>query len=126
MTACRKSACGRARMARPYRGICRLYGAPGRRASVETLRRACQRTWTTEGSTMTALTVVARWSTWEPQLRSLLRIVAAFTFMQFGTAKLFAFPGAIMPGGGTAPVVSLIGLAAILETFGGLLRSEER
>src|SRR5438309_9248293 len=49
---------------------------------------------------MTAPTVVARWSTWAPQLRSLLRIMAAFTFMQFGTAKLFAFPGAIMPGGG--------------------------
>src|SRR5947199_10016958 len=68
---------------------------------------------------MTAPTVVARWSTWAPQLRSVLRIFAAFTFMQFGTAKLFAFPGAIMPGGGTAPVVSLVGLASILESFGG-------
>src|SRR2546430_9946105 len=27
--------------------------------------------------------------------------------MQFGTAKLFAFPAAIMPGGGTAPIASL-------------------
>ncbi len=70
---------------------------------------------------MTAPNVVARWSTWAPQLRSLLRIFAAFTFMQFGTAKLFAFPGAIMPGGGTAPVVSLVGLASILESFGGAL-----
>ena len=70
---------------------------------------------------MTAPTVVARWSTWAPQLRSVLRIFAAFTFMQFGTAKLFAFPGAIMPGGGTAPVVSLVGLASILESFGGAL-----
>src|SRR2546429_9229997 len=70
---------------------------------------------------MTAPTVVARWSTWAPQLRSVLRIFAAFTFMQFGTAKLFAFPGAVMPGGGTAPVVSLVGLASILESFGGPL-----
>ena len=70
---------------------------------------------------MTAPTVVARWSTWEPQLRSLLRIVAAFTFMQFGMAKLFAFPGAIMPGGGTVPVASLLGLAGSLEAFGGAL-----
>jgi len=68
---------------------------------------------------MTAPSVVARWSTWAPELRSLLRIVAAFTFMQFGMAKLFAFPGAIMPGGGTVPVASLLGLAGSLEAFGG-------
>ena len=70
---------------------------------------------------MTAPSIPAKWPTWAPYLLSLLRIVAAFLFMQFGTAKLFAFPAAIMPGGGTAPVVSLIGLASILETFGGLL-----
>jgi len=70
---------------------------------------------------MTAPKVVARWSTWAPELRSLLRIVAAFTFMQFGMAKLFAFPGAIMPGGGTVPVASLLGLAGSLEAFGGAL-----
>jgi putative oxidoreductase len=70
---------------------------------------------------MTMPSIVARWSTWAPYLLSALRIVAAFLFIQFGTAKLFAFPGAIMPGGGTAPVVSLPGLAGILETFGGAL-----
>src|SRR5256886_13124911 len=70
---------------------------------------------------MTAPSVVAGWSTWAPRLRSLLRIVASFTFMQFGMAKLFAFPGAIMPGGGTVPVASLLGLASILESFGGAL-----
>ena len=48
-------------------------------------------------------------------------MVSAFLFLQFGTAKLFAFPGAIMPDGGTAPVVSLVGVGAILEAFGGLL-----
>ncbi len=56
-----------------------------------------------------------------PHLLSLLRIVAAFLFMQFGTAKLFAFPAAVMPGGGTAPVASLPGIAGILEAFGGAL-----
>jgi putative oxidoreductase len=56
-----------------------------------------------------------------PYLLSTLRIVAAFLFMQFGTAKLFALPGAIMPGGGTAPIGSLAGIAAVLETVGGLL-----
>ena len=68
---------------------------------------------------MTAPNLVAKWSGWAPRLLSVLRIVAAFLFMQFGTAKLFAFPAAIMPGGGTAPLASLAGIASVLETFGG-------
>jgi len=74
-----------------------------------------------EGCTMTAPNVVARWSTWAPYLRSVLRIVAAFLFVQFGTAKLIAFPAAIMPGGVTAPIGSLPGIAGLLESVGGLL-----
>ncbi|PYO26707.1 MAG: DoxX family protein [Gemmatimonadetes bacterium] len=70
---------------------------------------------------MTASNLVRNWPTRAPQLLSVLRIVAAFVFMQFGTAKLFAFPGAIMPGGGTVPVASLLGVAGTLEAFGGLL-----
>src|SRR5881396_3707385 len=69
---------------------------------------------------MTAPSIPAKWPTWAPYLLSVLRIVAAFLFMQFGTAKLLAFPAAIMPGGGTAPIASLPGIAGILETFGGL------
>jgi putative oxidoreductase len=61
----------------------------------------------------------SRWRSWSPYLLSLLRIVAAFLFMQVGTAKLFAFPGAVMPGGGTAPAWSLAWIAGVLETFGG-------
>lgn len=64
---------------------------------------------------------VSRWRSWSPYLLSILRIVAAFLFIQVGTAKLFAFPGAIMPHGATAPVGSLPGVAGVLETFGGLL-----
>lgn len=64
---------------------------------------------------------VSRWRSWSPPLLSALRIVAAFLFMQVGTAKLFAFPAAIMPGGGTASWGSLPGVAGVLETFGGLL-----
>jgi putative oxidoreductase len=60
-----------------------------------------------------------KWANWSPELRSVLRIIAAFIFMQFGTAKLFAFPAALLPGGGTVPVASQLGLAAILEIFGG-------
>ena len=69
----------------------------------------------------TAPNIVARWPTWAPYLLSVLRIVAAFLFMQFGTAKLVAFPAAIMPGGGTAPIGSLAGIAGLLESVGGVL-----
>ena len=70
---------------------------------------------------MTAPNIVSKWQSWAPQLRSILRIVAVFLFMQVGTAKLFAFPAAIMPDGGTAPIGSLPGIAGALEVFGGLL-----
>ncbi len=69
---------------------------------------------------MTAPSIVTKWPTRAPYLLSILRIVAAFLFMQFGTAKLFAFPAAIMPGGGTAPIASLAGIAGIIETVGSL------
>ena len=68
---------------------------------------------------MTETSIVKKWPTWAPYLLSLLRIVAAFLFMQFGTAKLFGFPAPIMPGGGTAPIGSLPGIAGFLEAFGG-------
>ena len=65
--------------------------------------------------------LLSRRRSWAPYLLSVLRIVTAFLFMQVGTAKLFAFPGAIMPGGGTAPLASLPGVAGILEAVGGVL-----
>lgn len=65
--------------------------------------------------------LLSRWRSWAPQLRSVLRIIAAFLFIQFGTAKIYAFPGAVMPGGGTAPIASQAGIAGVLETFGGAL-----
>ncbi len=68
---------------------------------------------------MTAPNLVAKWSAWGPRLQSVLRIVAAFMFIQAGTMKLFAFPAGIPPDGGTVPLMSEMGLAAILETFGG-------
>jgi len=58
---------------------------------------------------------------WAPQLLSVLRIVLAFLFIQVGTAKLFAFPAAVMPGGGTAPVGSLPWIAGMIEVIGGPL-----
>jgi putative oxidoreductase len=70
---------------------------------------------------MTAPNIVSKWQSWAPQLLSVLRIVAAFLFLQFGTAKLFGFPAPIMPDGGTAPINSLAGIASALEAFGGPL-----
>jgi putative oxidoreductase len=63
--------------------------------------------------------LVSQWRSSAPHLLSILRIVAAFLFMQPGTAKLFAFPAAIMPGGGTVAIGSLLGVAGILEALGG-------
>ncbi len=65
--------------------------------------------------------LVARWQSRAPYLLSILRVVAAFLFTQVGTAKLVAFPAAIMPGGGTAPITSLPGIAGIIESIGGPL-----
>lgn len=70
---------------------------------------------------MTTTTLAARWRSWAPYLLSVVRIVAAFVFMQFGSAKLVAIPAATMPGGGTAPLTSLPGFAGSLELVGGAL-----
>jgi putative oxidoreductase len=63
----------------------------------------------------------ARWSSWAPYLLSVLRIIAAFLFVQYGSTKLFAYPAAVMPDGGTAPLASLPGVAGALEFVGGAL-----
>jgi putative oxidoreductase len=70
---------------------------------------------------MTAPNIVAKWPTLAPYLQSVLRVVAAFMFILAGTMKLFAFPAGIPPSGGTVPLMSELGLAGILETFGGAL-----
>lgn len=58
---------------------------------------------------------------WAPQLLSVLRIVVAFLYIQVGSAKLFAFPAAVMPGGGTVAVGSLLWFAGMIEVVGGTL-----
>ena len=60
----------------------------------------------------------SKWSAWAPQLLSLLRIVAAFMFIQPGTMKLFGWPAA-MPGGGTVPLLSQMGIGGAMEIVGG-------
>ena len=63
--------------------------------------------------------LVTRWSSSAPYLRSVLRIVAALMFMQAGMMKLFAWPVGMPPDGGTAPLLSQIGLGGVLEVVGG-------
>ncbi len=63
--------------------------------------------------------VVTKWSSWGPELQSLLRIVAALMFILSGTMKLFAFPVGVPPDGGTVPWLSQLGLGAALEVVGG-------
>jgi putative oxidoreductase len=58
-------------------------------------------------------------SVWAPRLQSALRIVAAFMFVLSGTSKLFAFPEGMPPDGGTAQLLSQVGIGGILEVFGG-------
>jgi putative oxidoreductase len=67
------------------------------------------------------MSITSRWVSWAPELRSVLRITAAFIFMTAGTSKLFAFPVGMPPNNSTAPLLSQIGIGGILEVFGGLL-----
>ena len=67
------------------------------------------------------MNLVARWSAWAPQLRSVLRIVAGFMFMLAGTSKLFAFPVGIPPDNGTAAVMTQPWIGGVLEFVGGAL-----
>jgi putative oxidoreductase len=60
--------------------------------------------------------VSAFWSKWSPVLLSILRIVAAFLFMQHGMQKLLGFPGA---GDHKVELMSLMGFAGCLELIGG-------
>lgn len=66
-------------------------------------------------------TLAQRFSSLAPKLLAVLRITAAFMFIQTGTMKLFAFPMGMPPDNGTAELFSQIWFAGVLETFGGLL-----
>ena len=56
---------------------------------------------------------------WQSEALAILRIVTGLTFMAHGVIKLFGFPEGAMPG--QQEIVSLMGLAGILETVGGAL-----
>jgi len=58
-------------------------------------------------------------STWNPRALAVLRIVTAYLFVQHGTSKLLGVPHVAMFDG--LQIVSLIGLAGVLELVGGTL-----
>ncbi len=70
---------------------------------------------------MNSQKLVASWIGWAPQLRSVLRIVAAFIYITAGSTILFAFPVGMPPAGGTAPLLSQMGVGGALELVGGAL-----
>ncbi|MBA3659347.1 MAG: DoxX family protein [Gemmatimonadales bacterium] len=57
---------------------------------------------------------------WAPPLLSVMRMVAAFLLLLHGTQKLFGFPAGDQPSQ-PVPLISQMGLAGVVETFGGLL-----
>lgn len=48
-------------------------------------------------------------------------MVAAFIFIQAGTMKLFAWPMGMPPDGARAQLLTQVGIAGLLEVFGGTL-----
>jgi len=63
---------------------------------------------------------LAQTSSFEPYALSLLRIVVGFTFSLHGYQKVFGLFGGLGHGA-TAHLASLLGVAGVLETFGGVL-----
>jgi putative oxidoreductase len=61
----------------------------------------------------------AFYATWTPRAQGLLRIVAGYLFLTHGTAKLLGMPHVAMFDG--LQVLSLIGVAGIIEIVGGAL-----
>ena len=65
--------------------------------------------------------LAGRWISFAPYFLSLLRIIGGFLFLQHGGTKILGWPAAVMPGGGTAPLMSQAGVAGVLELVGGAL-----
>ena len=59
------------------------------------------------------------YSEWAPRLLSVLRIIVGFLLIPHGMQKLVGFPASAEAH--QAPLMSLLGLAGVLEIFGGAL-----
>jgi putative oxidoreductase len=67
-------------------------------------------------------TLAARLAPYRPAALAVLRIGAGLLFMQHGAQKLFGWFGGVGETPGmTVPLASLMGVAGVLELFGGLL-----
>jgi putative oxidoreductase len=55
---------------------------------------------------------------WAPRLLSVFRIVLGLLFLAHGLVKLFGFPTGAQPG--VVPLLSIFGLAGVLELVGGV------
>lgn len=58
-------------------------------------------------------------SRYAPRALAVLRIIAALLFLQHGLVKLFGFPPGAQPG--PQPLLSLLGVAGVIETVTGVL-----
>ncbi|HEX7119189.1 MAG TPA: DoxX family protein [Longimicrobiales bacterium] len=56
-----------------------------------------------------------------PAVYAVVRIAAGLLFMEHGAQKLFGWLGGMGQPGATAELFSMMGLAGVLEFFGGLL-----
>ena len=63
------------------------------------------------------MSIFERLSAYRPYGLAALRIMTALLFIEHGTMKLFGFPAAQ----GEGPLSTLFLIAALLETFGGIL-----
>jgi putative oxidoreductase len=59
-------------------------------------------------------------ASWTHRMLAVLRIVSGLMFMSAGTMKLFGFPPPPAPGMPPIELLSEVGVAGVLETFGGL------
>lgn len=71
---------------------------------------------TTEGNG-----VFSGFSRFTPATHVILRMASGLLFMQHGAQKLFGWLGGMGGSGATAELFSMMGLAGVLEFFGGLL-----
>jgi putative oxidoreductase len=58
---------------------------------------------------------------YSPYLYALMRIVVGLLYACHGAQKLLGMFGGVDRAGGTAPLMSMYGLAGVIELFGGLL-----
>lgn len=72
-------------------------------------------------NTPTTRTYTAPFTGFASIMQAVLRIGAGLLFMQHGAQKLFGLFGGVDGAGATVPLMSQMGLAGVLEFFGGLL-----